>query len=199
MALSACIELNPAHRQQLLAIARDSIATGLREGRSLCVSLQDFPEVFQAQRGVFVTLTQRDALRGCIGSMQSSDPLAQAVADSAFAAAFRDPRFPQLAQYEFEQTRVEISILSAMEPVEAADRASLLARLSPGADGILLEEGHHRSTFLPKVWEQLPDPERFFDQLLAKAGLPQGHWSSALRFWRYSTLCFSDAPGNGTI
>ena len=87
---------------------------------------------------------------------------------------------------------IEISVLSALQEIQPADRESLLAQLRPGQDGLLLEDGRHRSTFLPKVWEQLPDPEQFLQQLLLKAGLPPDHWSDNLRFQHYSTLSFSE-------
>ncbi len=192
MALSPCTELQPRDGDKLLDIARDSIGSGLRHGRALDVPAEALSGFLAAPRGVFVTLTRREALRGCIGSMESSEPLAQGVADSAFGAAFRDPRFPRLQAHEFEDTHIEISILSPMEPLAAASREKLLEALKPGVDGLLLEEGHHRSTFLPKVWEQLPDPALFLDHLLAKAGLPGDYWSSTLRFQRYTSTSIAE-------
>ena len=192
MALSPCTELRPRDEGRLLGIARDSIDSGLRHGRPLDVPAAALSGTLAAPRGVFVTLTRRAALRGCIGSMQSSEPLARGVADSAFGAAFRDPRFPQLQAHEFEDTHIEISILSPMEPLAAANREILMETLKPGVDGLLLEDGHHRSTFLPKVWEQLPDPGLFLDHLLTKAGLPGDYWSTTLRFQRYTSTSIAE-------
>jgi AmmeMemoRadiSam system protein A len=144
---------------------------------------------------VFVTLTRETRLRGCIGTIQPSGPLVRAVAESAYSAAFRDPRFPQLQVEELAGTSIEISVLSPMEPLAAASRDALVAVLQPGVDGLLLEDGRYRSTFLPKVWEQLPDPDAFLDQLFLKAGLPAGHWSPSLRVHRYQTLTFSELQG----
>lgn len=193
MAPSRCINFTRTERAQLLAIARDTIRAHLR-GES--DSVQEYPALTSAlrvERGVFVTLTQRAALRGCIGTIEADTPVARAVADSAYGAAFRDPRFPQLLAAELSVTTIEISVLTPMEPLAVASRAALISRLQPGVDGLLLQDGRHRSTFLPKVWEQLPDPCEFLDQLLAKADLPPGHWSPSLRIHRYQTVSFDDS------
>lgn len=192
MAPSLSIKLRGTEREQLLQIARQSIRNGLHEGDMLEVALHELSDVLTSRLGVFVTLTQQDVLRGCIGSMQSSEPLAQSVADSAHGAAFHDPRFPQLAEHELDQVRIEISILSPMEPLAAANRSELLSSLRAEVDGLLLQDRHYQSTFLPKVWEQLPDPEEFLNHLLAKAGLPTDHWSKTLQFYRYHTISFSE-------
>jgi len=139
-----------------------------------------------------LTLTQSSQLRGCIGSLESTDPLAQSVANAAFNAAFRDTRFVPLAADEIEHTRVEISVLSELESFAVANRTELLDRLSIGEDGLLLEDGSHRSTFLPKVWDMVADPEEFLNHLLAKAGLPDDYWSETIRFKRYQALSFGE-------
>ena len=192
MAPSFCIDLSEAHQRQLLAIARQSIQRGLNNQRLPRPAPGELAEPLRARLGTFVTLTRERALRGCIGSLQSSEPLHSSVADAAYSAAFRDPRFPRLQAGELPGVTIEISVLSGLAPIAAADRARLLGALRPGRDGLVLEDGHYRSTFLPKVWEQLPDPDLFLDHLLAKAGLPETHWSATLRFSRYETLSFSD-------
>jgi AmmeMemoRadiSam system protein A len=192
MAASSCIELHQGEREQLLAIARQSLHRGFG-GETPEAATDGLTGALAAQCGVFVTLTQSGALRGCIGSMYAAEPLAQSVAEAAYGAAFRDPRFPELKARECVHTRIEISILSRMEAVSACSREELLARLHPGRDGLLLEDRRHHATFLPKVWEQLPDPGQFLDHLLLKAGLEPGHWSTTLRFRRYQTTSFSDS------
>ncbi len=132
-------------------------------------------------------------MRGCIGSLEASQPLATAVADAAHGAAFRDPRFARLQAHELDDISIEISVLSAMEPLPVSNRAELLAALQPLHDGLLLQEGQLRATFLPQVWRQLPDPDDFFNHLLTKAGLPVGYWSPNLTFFRYQTLSFGEA------
>jgi AmmeMemoRadiSam system protein A len=192
MAPSPCIDLRPGHREQLLDIARDSISTGLQAGEALRLDIDAVDGDLRQALGVFVTLTRDSALRGCIGSMQSPEPLAQGVANAAFSAAFRDPRFPCLRTGELAHIRIEVSVLSTLEPVPADSRDDLLDLLQPGRDGLLLEDGRYRATFLPKVWEQLPEPELFLQQLLAKAGLAADHWSESLRCYRYQTLSFAE-------
>ena len=124
----------------------------------------------------FVTLTKSGArgpeLRGCIGSLQAAQPLAADVAQNALAAAFRDPRFPPLTREEWPQVRVEVSLLSAPKPMRFADEADLLAQIRQGDDGVILECDGRRATFLPQVWESIPDKRQFLAELARKAGLP---------------------------
>jgi AmmeMemoRadiSam system protein A len=124
----------------------------------------------------FVTLTQQGRLRGCIGSLEAHRPLAQDVRENAQAAAFRDPRFTPLAVEEFEFTSVEVSLLTPALPMAFRDEADFMAQLRPGVDGIVFQYGRHRSTFLPQVWESLPEPVQFMQQLKRKAGLPPNFW-----------------------
>lgn len=133
----------------------------------------------------FVTLTQKGQLRGCIGSLEARRPLATDIAENAFAAAFSDPRFPPLRRPELEHTRIEVSLLDTPEPIEFADETEALGQLCPGVDGLILNCGHHRATFLPQVWESLPTPRLFLEQLKLKAGLPGDFWSPSLRLSRY--------------
>jgi AmmeMemoRadiSam system protein A len=107
------------------------------------------------------------------------------VRENALAAAFRDPRFPPLALAEYESTSVEVSLLSPTEPFPVADEADLLARLRPGVDGVIIECGHCRATFLPQVWESLGEPRQFLAALKRKAGLPEGFWSREMKIARY--------------
>ncbi|MDH5171620.1 MAG: AmmeMemoRadiSam system protein A [Gammaproteobacteria bacterium] len=192
MAPSSCIELTRAEQTLLLVIARDSIHAGLHGAAGTARDRPALPPALEAERGAFVTLTRRTRLRGCIGTIEPGGPLARTVAESAYSAAFRDPRFPQLRPEELEGTSIEISVLTPMEPLAAASREALIAQLRPGVDGLVLQDGRHRSTFLPKVWEQLADPDAFLDQLLAKAALPPDHWSASMRVHRYQTFAFSD-------
>jgi hypothetical protein len=133
----------------------------------------------------FVTLTQRGDLRGCIGSLEAHRPLSQDVQENAVAAAFRDPRFAPLSADEFQRTRVEVSLLTAPQPMPVADEADALAQLRPFDDGLIFQVGHLRSTFLPQVWEQLPAPRQFLAHLKMKAGLPADFWSTEVRLSRY--------------
>ena len=133
----------------------------------------------------FVTLTQGGQLRGCIGSLEAYRPLAIDVAENALAAAFRDHRFAPLSQEEFPRTRVEVSLLTPAEPFPVTSEADALARLRPGIDGLVLSYGRRRATFLPQVWESLPDAHQFMAQLKLKAGLPADFWHADLTLARY--------------
>lgn len=189
---SLCIELDETERAALLDIARRSIAHGLDQGRALNVDTAGLGEHLAAPAAVFITLTRDGDLRGCIGSLQALEPLARAVANSAFNAAFRDPRFAALGADELDAIRIEISVLSKMEPIAAESREALLDALQPGIDGLLLEDRGYRSTFLPKVWEKIASPAEFLEHLCLKAGLGARHWSDTIRFHRYRALSFAE-------
>lgn len=183
--------LSPDERLVLLQVAGDSIRHGLDHRSPLPVSPEDFPEALRAIRASFVTLHLHGALRGCIGHLEASLPLVRDVADNAFAAAFRDPRFPPLRRDELPGLDLHISILTPAEPMEFSSEADLLRQLRPGVDGLILAEGAARGTFLPSVWESLPDPRAFLQHLKQKAGLSPDHWSDRIRCYRYETESFS--------
>jgi len=181
------------HRGMLLTLARDSIREGFETGRALTVEPAQWPEVLQRNGASFVTLKRPDdSLRGCIGTLEARQPLVTDVAEHAHAAAFRDPRFQPLAAHELEEVHLELSILSRPEPLPVASEAELLAALQPGEDGLILEDGVHRGTFLPAVWESLPEPVDFVRQLKRKAGLPSDYWSPSLTIKRYRTESFGE-------
>lgn len=145
------------------------------------------------ERGAaFVTLTTQHRLRGCIGSLEPWRPLLDDVRANAVAAAFHDPRFPQLEAGEFRDVSVEVSVLTPAEPFPVHDEADAVARLRPGVDGVILEAGHHRGTFLPQVWDQLPDAQQFLRHLKMKAGVSPDHWGPDVRLSRYQVTAFSE-------
>ncbi len=167
----------------LLGIARSAIgekfggaARAVGEGASW----------LQQPGATFVTLTRANDLRGCIGSLAPKRALHLDVCDNAVAAAFRDPRFKPLTLAEWSDTLVEVSLLSPLQPLALESEAALLGALRPGVDGLLIEYGHHRSTFLPQVWEQLPEPRDFLMSLRRKAGLPPDFWEPEMRVSRYT-------------
>lgn len=175
-----------AHKQQLLDLAGESIKKGLC-GETLSVRVTDYPEPLQALRATFVTLHVDARLRGCIGTLEARQTLVQDVASNAYSAAFRDPRFSALTWPEYERLDIHISVLSLPEPIRFFTEDELLAQLRPRVDGLIIEEGYNRGTFLPSVWEQLPDPREFLRQLKHKAGLSPDYWSSRIRVQRYTT------------
>jgi AmmeMemoRadiSam system protein A len=189
---SLCIDLSADEQARLLDIARQSIVRGLDSGTALRLDLARFDVNLRVDSAVFITLTLAGNLRGCIGSLQPSAPLAQAVANSAFNAAFRDRRFAQLQAGEIENICIEVSVLSAMELIAVGTRQALVDNLQPGVDGLLLEDQGYRSTFLPKVWEKIASPDEFVGQLMLKAGLDAEHWSSSIRCYRYHSTSFGE-------
>lgn len=142
----------------------------------------------------FVTLTTGGRLRGCIGSLAADRPLGEDLANNARAAALFDPRFPALRAEELEHVRVEVSVLTRPEPVPAGTRAEAEEHLRPGVDGVVLEAGPRRATFLPQVWENLPETSRFLDRLLRKAGLPEDWWGPEITLSRYSVASYRESP-----
>jgi AmmeMemoRadiSam system protein B/AmmeMemoRadiSam system protein A len=138
----------------------------------------------------FVTLLKDRELRGCIGSLEPTRPLARDVAENALAAAFRDPRFPELSASEWQQCQVEVSVLSAPKPIRFTDEADLLRQIRAGEDGLILEAGGRRATFLPQVWQGVPDKRAFLGQLLRKAGLPADTRLEACTISRYRVMKF---------
>jgi len=176
-----------------LHLARASIAHGLSDLCPLPVNPEEHPPALRAHRAAFVTLKADGLLRGCIGHLQAVQPLVRDVAENAFAAAFRDPRFPPLTASELGDIQIEISVLGPPVPLVFGSEAELVALLEPGRDGLILEAGPARGTFLPAVWESLPDPRAFVRELKRKAGLDRDFWSDALRVSRYRTESFSES------
>ncbi len=184
--------LSPGQRRILLDIARRSIAHGLEYGRPLAVDPAAHDPRLQAPGASFVTLHLGRELRGCIGSLEPHRPLVNDVAANAFAAAFQDPRFPPLAPDELGALHIYISVLGEATPMDFTSEEDLLRQLRPGIDGLILEADGHRGTFLPSVWESLPEPRQFLRQLKLKAGLPPDYWSDRLRVLRYTTESFGE-------
>ncbi len=179
------MSLTKEQRQQLIRLAKDSIAHGLENGRPLKPDTKDYDESLQQTRATFVTLEINHQLRGCIGMLEAMRPLLMDVAENAFSAAFRDPRFPPVSKDEYPKLEYHISILTPSEPVNFKSEADLIQQMRPGIDGLILEEGRMRGTFLPSVWESLPKPEDFLQHLKRKAGLPSNYWSDTLKVSRY--------------
>ncbi|MCX7101412.1 MAG: AmmeMemoRadiSam system protein A [Methylobacter sp.] len=177
--------MNKANQQQLLALAKNSIQHGLQTGRPLTINLADYPEELTEQRATFVTLQLNQQLRGCIGMLGAVRPLAEDIAENAFSAAFKDPRFPPLQVDEFDELEIYLSLLTPAESMSFSSEQDLIAQLQPGIDGLILEEGNRRGTFLPSVWGALPEPKQFLRHLKQKAGLPSDYWSERIRVSRY--------------
>jgi AmmeMemoRadiSam system protein A len=175
--MSAAARTLPAEQQEfLLKLARQAIELAAAGKPGPTLKLADLPEPLRAPHATFVTLTCRGDLRGCIGALQASLPLAEDVVMHARAAATEDFRFYPVRPEETAGLEIEISILSDPAPLEYADPDDLIAKLRPGIDGVILASGLHRATFLPQVWDKVPQPHQFLDLLCEKAGLPRRAW-----------------------
>jgi AmmeMemoRadiSam system protein A len=177
-------------REDLREVARRAVALAARCGAPLRVDPREYAPRLRERGASFVTLRRGGDLRGCTGRLEASEPLVADVARSAHRAAVADPRFEPVEERELAELELKISVLSPLEPLPARSEAELLAALRPGVDGLVLREGVAGATFLPAVWESLPDPAAFLRELRRKAGLPGHHWSAQLRFERYTALEF---------
>ncbi len=172
----------------LLQIAREAI------GERLGLTTRSNPEGawLAEERSTFVTLLVDEGLVGCMGSVRPLRSLENDVRENALSAAFEDPRFPVLTATEFPRLVVEVSLLSELESLSVTDEEDLLRRIRPGVDGLILEFGSHRSTYLPQVWEKIPHPQTFVEELKVKAGLRRGFWDPGIRIFRYTVDKWSE-------
>lgn len=170
----------------LLAHARAAIAAYLGQTTS---DLPDHPALHEPG-ACFVTLTRHQQLRGCIGHLEAVQPLGIDIRENAQAAAFRDPRFMPLTASEWVDTQVEISVLGPRTYSHCPTEEDCLRQIVPFEDGVILMSGSRHATFLPQVWEQLPEPQEFIEHLLRKAGLPVGVWPSDMQVGRYQVQKF---------
>lgn len=173
----------PSDGRTLIPLARHAIAHAL----GLVTATPATDDVALREPGAtFITLMLDGKLRGCIGSLHATRPLGEDVKANAVAAALRDPRFPPLTREEYGRVRVEVSVLSPLEPLPAGNEAEAIALLRPHVDGVVFRYGHHQSTFLPQVWEHFPEPRDFLVQLKVKAGLPPDFWEPQTTLQRYT-------------
>ena len=171
-------QLSNGEKQTLLRLAREAMEHGVR-GKTLRVPPLDknsLTPVLLENGASFVTLTINDNLRGCIGALEAYQPLAEDVREHAVAAALEDPRFRPVEENELSRIRLEVSRLTAPHPLEYSSGEDLLAKLRPHVDGVILKDGHRRATFLPQVWEKIPNPADFLDHLCDKMGARSNLW-----------------------
>lgn len=187
--------LQRTHGEHLLQIARAAISNVLGQTVAVPEPASATADVLLALGASFVTLNQQGQLRGCIGSLQAHRPLITDIQANAIAAALHDPRFNPLTLVELDITTIEVSVLSAMQPLPFTSEAHALAQLRPGVDGVVFEFRHYRSTFLPQVWEQLPNARQFLAHLKHKAGLAPDFWAAEVRLQRYTVSKFKEVEG----
>jgi AmmeMemoRadiSam system protein A len=192
-AMSEMDKLTEEEGKLLVETARKTIQQALFNPKDNTDPGQVASPKFQERRGTFVTLTINGALRGCIGHIIPQESLIEGVRVNAMNAAFRDPRFRPLSKPEFEKVRVEVSILTTPKPLPYADANDLLAKLRPGIDGLIIRQGYHQATFLPQVWEQLPNKKDFLTHLCLKAGLAGDVWvQDPLEVHTYQVQAFEE-------
>ena len=168
--------LNSEERRILLAIARQALEESARGEPLSKLDLENLPPHLIEPGATFVTLTINKELRGCIGALEATQPLAEDVRIHAVAAGLEDYRFPPVQPDELPGISIEISRLTAPQLSECNDAEELLKRLRPGVDGVVLKEGNRRATFLPQVWDKVPEPEKFLSMLCKKMGAPPDYW-----------------------
>ena len=181
----------------LLPVARKSIESYFETKQDWLPELSEYPDALREIRASFVTLNLYGELRGCIGSLTARYPLVNDVAIHAVAAAFSDPRFPPLTREEFPNIELHVSALTPPVDFPVKDRDDLLERLRPGTDGLVLQVSGYQATFLPSVWEQLPEPVEFVGRLFRKAGLPYDFWSPDVIVQRYEVEDIADHEVTG--
>lgn len=169
-------KLSEEEKRTLLHIARESLERGVKGENLTPLELETMPPLLRAQGASFVTLTIRGNLRGCIGALEPYQPLALDVREHALSAALDDPRFPPVKPKELDQIEIEVSRLTVPERLEYKDAEDLLAKLRPHVDGVIVRDGFHRATFLPQVWDKIPDKAGFLDNLCYKMGASQNLW-----------------------
>ena len=172
-------------KQWLLQLARESIQFYFKNGKPGQVSGDDLPIGAKQNLSTFVKVSVDGKMRGCKGSLQATMPLYNDVARNACMAAFKDPRFKPITEEEFKRLHIDIYILSPFEEIQFTDQADLLAKLRPGIDGVVLVEGKHSGTYLPSVWQQIPNSKKFLESLLVKMGLKADYWSDNFKAFRF--------------
>lgn len=186
-------DLSVEEKQILLNMARKAIELKVSGQDPIKINLEAYPETLREDHATFVTLTKNGMLRGCIGTLEAYQPLIQDVYEHAIDAAFEDFRFPPVKAKEVSQIKIEISVLSTPVPLEFDEPKEILGKLRVGIDGVVISNGIRRSTFLPQVWEKVPDPEAFMSQLCYKMGVPYDYWrNNILKVSTYQVEEFSE-------
>jgi len=177
----------------LLGVARETIKNRLSNIEESQIDWKEIPGKFQERLGTFVTITIEDNLRGCIGHIIPRESLIEGIKENAINAAFKDPRFHPLTKEEFDKIKIEISILTSPQELSYTDAEDLLKKLRPGVDGVIIKKGFYEATFLPQVWDQLPEKEEFLSHLCLKAGLSGNSWKTEkLQVSTYQVQAFEE-------
>jgi AmmeMemoRadiSam system protein A len=179
-------------KTQLLTLARSSIVCHLISGKELIVNTDDFPPSFQQDAACCVTLTLKNKLRGSIGTSYAQRPLVLDIIHNAYSAAFDDPRYNPVKKEDIHDIKIDISVLTTPTPISFLNEEDLLDKLQGTTDGIILQEGVHKATFLPSAWKAFSNPSEFIAALKVQAGLNAGYWSDNIVISRYQTINLSE-------
>ncbi len=187
--------LTKKHGDLLVRLARKTISKELGESVEDS-SLDDEiakEEILNKKAGVFVTLLKNGELRGCIGTIMPEKSIIEGVKENAINAAFNDPRFPPLSKKELKDIKIEVSVLTPPKKLDYQGPEDLLKKIRPNVDGLIIQKGFSKATFLPQVWEKLPNPEDFLTHLCFKAGLPGSIWKTEpLEVYTYEVVAFEE-------
>ncbi len=182
-------------QKTLLRMARDAMECGVRGEKLPPLDESSLTPHLRENGASFVTLTIHGQLRGCIGALEPYQPLAEDVREHAVAAALEDPRFPSVSERELKGIQIEVSRLTRPVPLEYKDAQDLLSKLRRHVDGVILRDGFRRATFLPQVWEKIPDPAEFLDNLCYKMGAGPSLWRTQhLDVLIYQVQEFHESP-----
>ena len=181
------MQLADTDKDVLTHIAHDSVRYTIEHSEEMPIALSDFSDALNDEGATFVTLKYNNKVIGCMGSLSAHRPLVEDVVHNAFSASYHDSRFPDPKTIEPEKIQIYISLLSPAEEIKFNSEQALISAIRPGTDGLILSDKQQRGTFLPSVWESIPDPESFLKQLKRKAGLPTDYWSDTLKVHRYTT------------
>jgi uncharacterized protein len=170
-------KLTPEEQKILLRLAREAMERGVRGEALPPLDLASLPACLREEGSSFVTLTSHGQLRGCIGALEAYQPLAEDVREHAVAAALKDPRFSPVQEDELDRIQIELSRLTYPIPLDYRDPNDLLSKLRPHVDGVILRQDlRRRATFLPQVWDKIPDPAEFLNNLCYKMGMEPDLW-----------------------
>jgi AmmeMemoRadiSam system protein A len=170
------MKINEKHKQKLLKLSRSALEHIFKTGEELIPNDSDMPKELKEIRATFVTLTKKGELRGCIGKLYPIQEIYRDVVANTYASAFEDIRFLQLQKEELKDLKIEISILDLPKELKYKDSKDLISKLNKDKPGIILEHGLRSATYLPQVWEEIPEPEKFLSNLCQKAGLEPDIW-----------------------
>jgi len=189
-------------KEFLIRLARNTLTQYLKDGSILKIEDKQVSKSLREKGACFVTLTKKGTgLRGCIGIFERNLPLYRNVIDRAISAAVHDSRFPKVGYEELKDIKIEISVLTAPEKIGFHSPEDLLAKLRPGIDGVILKTRYGSSTFLPQVWEQIPDKEQFMSYLSRKHGAPGMIWKSNyqdIEVQTYQAIVFGEETYGGS-